>query len=119
MEHISYKYIKNTSTGGTILMEHLPNSEDLIQSELQERSPCNWVGQNKKESGQDLFSWKGAVKEERSLTLDAGTPFNSQEISSGTDRQLHRLKEECSSQIATGKIERDQHRGSMSPGCIA
>ena len=100
-------------------MEYLPNSDDLIQSELQERSPCNWVGQNKKESGQDLFPWEGAMKEERPLTPDPGTPFNSQEISSGTDRQLQRLKEECSSQTATGRIDRDHHRGSMSPGCIA
>ena len=29
-------------------MEYLLNSEDLKQSELQERSPCNWVGQKKK-----------------------------------------------------------------------
>ena len=103
-------------------MEYLLNSEDLKQSELQERSPCNWVGQKKKrkkESGQDLFPWEGAVKEEQSLIPDPRTPFNSQEISSGTDRELQRLKEECSSQTATRRIERDQHRVSMSPGCIA
>ena len=102
-------------------MEYLLNSEDLKQSELQERSPCNWVGQKKKrkkESGQDLFPWEGAVKEEQSLIPDPRTPFNSLEISSGTDRELQRLKEECSSQTETGRIERDQHRRSMSPGCF-
>ena len=59
------------------------------------------------------------MKEEQSLIPDPRTPFNSQEISSGTDRELQRLKEECSSQTATRRIERDQHRVSMSPGCIA
>ena len=42
-------------------------AEDLIKPKLQERSPHYWIGQKgkkKKESGQDLRPWEGAVKEE-------------------------------------------------------
>lgn len=40
----SHKYIKNTSTCGTILTEYPLNTEDLIEPTLQERPPHNWAG---------------------------------------------------------------------------
>ena len=46
----SHKYIKNTSTCGMILTEHLLNAGRRPQTSKRARkSPCNWVGQKKKE----------------------------------------------------------------------
>ena len=67
----SHKYIKNTSTCGTILTEYLLNTARTPQTaERARKSPCNQVGKKKKkkarkESRQDLCPWEGAVKEER------------------------------------------------------
>ena len=69
----SDKYIKNTSTSGMICTEHLLNAGRRPQTSKRARKPPhNWVGQKKKEkerkeSGQDLCSKDGAVKEDRFL----------------------------------------------------
>ena len=72
----SHKYIKNTSTCGTVLTEHLLNAGRRPQTPKRARkSPHNWVGQKKKgkkkkererkESGRDLHPRDEAVKEGR------------------------------------------------------
>ena len=70
-----HKYIKNTSTCGTTLTEHLLNAGRRPQiSQKARKSPRTWVGQKKKEKkkkteikeeGWDLHLWEGAVKEEK------------------------------------------------------
>ena len=66
------RYIRNTSTRGTALLEHPLNAGRRPQTSQKARnSPRTWVGQKKKEKtetkeyGQDLHHWEGAVKEER------------------------------------------------------
>ena len=66
-------YIKNASTFGRTLTEHLLNAGTRPQTCKRARvSPRNWVGQKekiKKKSGQSLCHWEGrkAVKEEEFL----------------------------------------------------
>ena len=43
-----HKHIKYTSTSGTILTENQLETSKSTQPKLQERSPCNWVGQEEK-----------------------------------------------------------------------
>ena len=72
-----HRYIKNTSTCGTTPTEHLLNAGRRPQtSQKARKSPCNWVGQKKKEkkeeikeSGWDLCLWEGAEKEEKFLHI--------------------------------------------------
>jgi len=69
----SHKYIKNTSTCGMILTECLLNAGRGSQtSERAIKSLCIWVRQKRrkeerKESGWDLYTWEGAMKEESFL----------------------------------------------------
>ena len=50
----SHKYIQNSSTCGTTLTEHLLNTGRRPQiSERARKSPCNRVGQKKKEKKKD------------------------------------------------------------------
>ena len=49
-----HKYIKNTSTCGTTLTEHLLNAGRRRQtSQKARKSPCTWVGQKKKRKNRD------------------------------------------------------------------
>ena len=66
------KYVKNTSTRGTILIEHLLNTGRRTQDFWKGKKISTWPGRTKekekrkrKESGQDLHPSKGAMKEER------------------------------------------------------
>lgn len=66
--HLPREYVKNASTCGMILTEHLLEvlTVDLKTSKRARKSPCNWVRQRKterKESGQDLWPGRGCEEE--------------------------------------------------------
>ena len=67
-----HKYIRNTSTCGTIPTEHLLNTARRPQTfQTARSSPHTWVRQKKQQKtetkvkGRDLHQWEGAVKEEK------------------------------------------------------
>ena len=92
-------------------------AEYLIKPKLQNRSPCNQVGQKgKKEWGQDMYPLRGNCERRKIPSpLEASSPARR---STGTEREFQRLRREWSSQFVAGRIDRDQHRGSMPPHCI-
>ena len=55
--HITYKYIKSTSTYGNIFTEHLLKADkgSLIQAKLQEKYTRNWVEQKRGNVGRTQF----------------------------------------------------------------
>ena len=57
-----HRYIKNTSTCGTTLTEHLLNADRRPQTSKRARkSPCNWVGQKKKKKKKEKGIKTGPV----------------------------------------------------------
>ena len=112
----SHKYIKNTSTCGTLLTEHLLNAGRRPQtSERARKSPCNWVGQKKEEK---LKREKGTMMGPEPLggsceRRNVSTPWEIPSLvgrSVGMEGELWSLGEECSNWFAEGKMERNVHR---------
>jgi len=86
-------------------------AENLIKSKLklQERSSCNWVGSKTKRDKKNQMapgtlggsSERGKVPLPQELHSLLGS-------STKTGRELQRLREECSSCLVAGRIQRDQ-----------
>ena len=119
----SHKYIKNTSTCGTLLTEHLLNAGRRPQtSERARKSPCNWVGQKKEEK---LKREKGTMMGPEPLggsceRRNVSTPWEIPSLvgrSVGMEGELWSLGEECSNWFAEGKMENNLHRRSAPLPC--
>ena len=115
--HPPHKYIKNTSTRGTALTEHMLNTGRRPQTPPKARnSPRTWVGQKKKEKtetkewGQDLHLWEGAVKEEKIPHTRKPLQWQRWGLAGG---KLRSHGGEHSNRGVEGKVERFLHRGSV------
>lgn len=90
----SHTYIKNTSTYGAVLTEHLRKlAENLIQPELQERSPCNRQDEGKREKrrcGEGPCTPGGSY--DRGKAASPWGPPSLARSSAGRDRGLQRLE---------------------------
>ena len=92
-------------------------AEDIIKPKLQERSPHNqeWWKKKKKGIGMGPCTLgksyeRGKVPSPRESPSLVGTWAE-------TERELQRLRGECSTQLAGGRTERDQNKGPMPPPC--
>ena len=112
---------KNTFTCGRVLTEYLLNTGRAPQTaERARNSPGNRIGKKikrkmRKESGWDLHPWEGAVEEEGFLTLEGScgrgrvpAPWEAPSPSgrsTGTERELCRLRGEYNTWFVAGRTE--------------
>ena len=116
-----HRYIKNTYTCGTTLIEHLLNTDRRPQTPKRARKyQHNCTGQKKKEekrkeSRQDLYPWEGVVKAER--FSNAG---KSPSLAGGSamTEQLWSPRGEGGNRFAESKAERNSHRPSVLTGGV-
>ena len=110
-------YIKNTSTFGKTLTEHLLNAGRRPQTYKRARvSPCNWVGQKKKKkkkkSEPDLCHWEGGkvVKEEKFLHTEKSPHW-------WVDWPGHRENVEASEESTVTGLQRANQRENYTDSC--
>ena len=119
----SYTYIKNTSTYGAVLTEHLWKLvENLIQPELQERSPCNRQDEGKREKrrcGERTCTPGGSYDRGRKGCLTLGTSLTGQEFSLERQGASEAGEESLQAGMWPHKAQRDQHRWSWPHHCAS
>ena len=104
----SHKYMKNTSTCGTIFTEYLLNAgRDLIIPKLQEKKSPHNQEDKRKNGNQDGTCTLGGSCEK--------VPSNQENFSSAwrsarTEKELQRLRGEQSSQLLAVRTERPAQR---------
>ena len=122
----SHKYIKNTSTCGTVLTEHLLNAGRRPQTPKRARkSPHNWVGQKKKGKKKKREREKGIrtgpAPQRRSRERGkVCVPWEVPSLAGQSARmegELWSLRGEHSNWFMEGKAERDLHRWQVSLPC--
>ena len=110
----AHKYIRNTSTCGTILTEYLMNTGRRPQTaERARKSPGNQVGKKKmrKESRMGPAPLGGSYERGK-----VPAPWKAPSLvgrSAGTEGELQRLRGECSSRFVAATAERKLHRWSV------
>ena len=110
----SHKYIKNTSTCGTVLTEYLLNAgRRRWTTKRARKSLCNQVGQKEKEKNKKkgrnwegtCTPWEGAVKEER--CLHPGKSPHCHGDQPGQSGSFRALEENAGTGFAAARTERD------------